>query len=83
MEYLGKTLKSHIMDHRKPLSRQTVCNFGIQMISIFERLHETGKVYNDLKPDNILFSNEDAKWNESLTSVSIIDFGLCTDFKDV
>ena len=83
MEYLGKTLKSHIMDHRKPLSRQTVCNFGIQMISIFERLHETGKVYNDLKPDNILFSNEDAKWNESLTSVSLIDFGLCTDFKDV
>lgn len=82
MEHLGKTLKEHLNEHKKPLSKEQVCNIGIQMITVLEKLHSIGKVYNDFKPDNILFKNIDAKANEPLSNISLIDFGLCTSFQD-
>ena len=38
-------------------------------------------VYNDLKLDNILIGNEYSS-PSSLTDVSLVDFGLCTEYLD-
>ena len=35
-------------------SPESVYSLGIQLVTIFEKLHDSGYVYNDLKLDNLL-----------------------------
>ena len=51
------------------------------MIEIIEKLHETGYVYNDIKPDNICVGI----YNKSNTDhkLKLIDFGLSTRYLDL
>ena len=49
------------------------------MVHLFEHLHNTGKIYNDLKLDNILVGDKDSS-PESLAKITLIDFGLCSSY---
>ena len=54
MEKLGKTLKDHLIQNKQQLSHNAVCDVGIQLIEQLMQIHAIGKVYNDLKLENIL-----------------------------
>ena len=49
------------------------------MVHLFEHLHNIGKIYNDLKLDNILVGDKDSS-PESLSKITLIDFGLCSSY---
>lgn len=78
MERLGLTLEQYQMMNRHKFSFKTVHQIGIQLITMFEKIHSTGYVYNDLKPDNICvgtFNNQ-----SNLHKLKLIDFGLATPY---
>ena len=50
---------------------------GVQLLAILHKLHSIGVVYNDLKCDNICLEN-----NADLQSIKLIDFGLCSKYKN-
>ena len=46
---------------------------------MFEKLHSIGKIYNDLKLDNLVVGDNSSIGN-SVSDLYLIDFGLCTDY---
>lgn len=54
---------------------------GINLIHLLENFHNIGYIYNDLKLDNILVGDKDSSY-ESLSKITLIDFGLCTSYLD-
>ena len=54
MEKLGKTLQQYFQEKGKGFSLKTVCNICIRILHQLEALHDLGKIYNDLKMENIL-----------------------------
>lgn len=58
MEKLGKTLQVYLTQRNQKFSLQTVCQIGYRLLEILEKLHSIGKIYNDLKMDNIIVSEE-------------------------
>lgn len=44
-------------------------------------MHNLGKVYNDLKLENILIGDQNNS-HESLNEIRLIDFGLVSDYLD-
>ena len=54
MEKLGNTLQHYMQQNDEKFSLVTVCNIALRLLQILEKVHRTGKVYNDLKLDNIL-----------------------------
>lgn len=81
MEKLGKTLQYYIEKRGRAFSLKTVCQLGIRLIQQLEVLHSIGKIYNDLKLENILVGDKDDR-PESLSDIRLIDFGLCTNYLD-
>ena len=68
MEYVkGSTLKKYIQDNG-PLPWQEVCDFGIQICQALEAAHVIGVVHRDIKPQNILITDEQ--------ELKVTDFGL-------
>lgn len=51
-----------------------ILNIGIQLINIIEYIHSKKFLYLDLKPDNIMFINQDE------LQIKIIDFNLCEKY---
>ena len=81
MAPLGQTLLHYLNERKKAFSLKTVCQIGINMVYLFEHLHRCGKIYNDLKLDNILVGDKDSSI-ESLSKITLIDFGLCSSYLD-
>lgn len=81
MERLGRPLQDFLIRRKKGFTLNTVCQVGCRILQVFEQLHKIGKIYNDLKLDNILIGDS-AGSPESLSSVKLIDFGLCSDYLD-
>ena len=79
MEPLGQTLEHYLNKRRKAFTFKTVCQIGINMVHLFEHLHNIGYIYNDLKLENILVGDKDSS-PESLAKITLIDFGLCSRF---
>ena len=79
MQKLGRTLQSYLLELQCSFSLKTVCQIGIEILHIFERLHSIGVIYNDLKMDNILVSDGTS---ETLHQLKLIDFGLATRYLD-
>jgi len=44
-------------DKRKEFSDKSIYSLGIQLLNIFEQIHEAGFVYNDLKLDNLMIDD--------------------------
>ena len=49
-----------------------------QILKCLEIVHHAGFVYNDLKPDNIMITLDDA----NKINVTLIDYGFLTKFQD-
>jgi serine/threonine-protein kinase len=64
--YDGKTLRLMIDEHR--LTNDDVCRIGVQIGQGLFKAHEKGIVHRDVKPDNIIVTNDNI--------VKLIDFGL-------
>ena len=62
---------------------------GLQLVNILELIHDSGLVYNDLKPDNILMGfglklpdtsrNEHMDIFENIV-LNLVDFGLASEW---
>lgn len=57
MNKYGRNLESYFNQFNLTFSFKTIFQIGIRLIDIFERIHEAGLTYNDLKLDNILIGN--------------------------
>lgn len=72
----GPTLSQRLANG--PMSRQDALSFGALLISAVQAAHEQGVVHRDLKPDNILLTEE-----ESQLVPRVTDFGLARAFHSV
>ena len=70
-------------------SNASIFNLGLQLVNILELIHDSGLVYNDLKPDNILLGFglqlPDTSRNEHMDifeniGLNLVDFGLATEW---
>tara|TARA_B100000424_G_scaffold13816_1_gene10171 strand:+ start:10062 stop:10871 length:810 start_codon:yes stop_codon:yes gene_type:complete len=66
LQYIKNNLQSYLKEN-KSLSIKKTCDFGIQILDLIKKLHQTGIVHRDIKPGNFVF--DDSK-------ICIIDFGL-------
>ena len=72
MEYLsGGTLRQYIKQHQnRKLAEYETRNITYQILQIISYCHKMNIIHHDLKPDNILFTDN------SHTCIKIIDFGI-------
>lgn len=81
MNKYGANLDSYFNQFNMQFSLKTICQIGIRLIEIFERIHEAGLTYNDLKLDNILVGNHLNKV-EKMHEIMMVDFGFATKYVD-
>lgn len=74
MNLLGKNLQT-LRNHHK-FSLKTILMIGIQTVQRLEKLHETGFLHRDVKPENFVIGGD--KSNENV--IHLIDFGLSTPY---
>ena len=69
MKYCGETLweKHRSESVSKPVSLDLVCDYGLQMVEIVERLHKVNVLHNDIKLENVTKTNNG--------TINLIDFG--------
>ena len=80
MDKLGSNLNSFYMKLER-FSKKTIYQVSIKLIDIFERIHEAGFIYNDLKMDNILVGNFKS-CESSLYKIRLCDFGFACRYQD-
>ena len=71
---LGESLQD-LMNKHKTLPLSTVLNLGIKIITVLKTIHDKGLIHRDIKPHNILFSN-----NSLNKEINLIDFGFCKSY---
>jgi len=54
MPRYGKNLHSVLMENKFSISNASIFHLGLTLLNILEVTHNSGLVFNDLKPDNIL-----------------------------
>ena len=57
MPRYGKNLHSILMERNSQLSNASIYQIGLSLLNILEVIHNSGLVFNDLKPDNILIGH--------------------------
>lgn len=75
MDYLGPTLEELFKQCNRKFSLKTTLMLGIQLINIIEKVHLSGVVHRDIKPDNFLIG-----YGCNKKKLYIIDFGLSSLF---
>jgi casein kinase I family protein HRR25 len=73
---LGDSLQD-LMNKNHRLLLPFVLTLGIKIINILKTIHDKGLVHRDIKPHNILFSD-----NNSNKQINLIDFGFCKTYLD-
>lgn len=71
MEHGGRSLQA-IMHEQGTLSERDTAHIVDQLLDALEHLHSQGIVHRDIKPDNVLVSENMSPFDAKLT-----DFGLC------
>ena len=87
MPRYGISLQDILVENGKYLSDASILHLGLSLLNILEVIHESGQVYNDLKPDNILIGlnqkvpNLGKKFEENIfknIDFHLIDFGFAS-----
>ena len=65
MQNCGKDLLEILRTVDGQLNDVSIFHLGLKLLDILELIHESGLVYNDLKPDNIMIAF-DAKINSKI-----------------
>ena len=73
---LGPSLATLYKFCRNSFSLNTTVSIGLDALDLLQRLHSTGFVHNDIKPDNFVI-DLNGNWN-----LNLIDFGFATRFLD-
>ena len=69
MEYIdGITLKEYMEYRAQPLTYKETLHFITQVLAALQHAHEKGIVHRDIKPQNIMITNDDM--------VKVADFGI-------
>lgn len=76
MELLGPSLEKIFISYNNRFKLETVCNIGIQIITLLENIHKIGIIHRDIKPNNFLI---DCK---NVNKINIMDFGLSKKYID-
>ena len=76
MELLGKSLEDFKVEH-KTFSIKTVAMLGIEIINIFQYLHDNDLIHIDIKPDNFAVGYNDK------SRIYIFDFGLSKRYRSI
>lgn len=58
MPMYGSNLESIFEKYNQRFESKTIFQLGLQMLEIFEKIHESGYIYNDLKLDNIVIGDQ-------------------------
>lgn len=91
MPRYGQSLRQIFKYFKKQISTQSIYSLGLTLIDIFELIHNSGLVYNDLKPDNIMVDYHSKLPEPNLENSSkffkdariyLIDFGLSSKWRD-
>ena len=88
MPMYGLCLQDVFESRKGQFTHESICSLGVQLINIFERIHDAGYVFNDLKLDNLMFdvdANSQQLKKSKLNifeknNVNIIDFGYATPY---
>ncbi len=70
----GKTLDQLVATEGE-IDQKRVIKWGLHLLSAEQRIYDTGYLYRDLKPQNVIIDNND--------SACLIDYGLCVQHKNV
>jgi casein kinase I family protein HRR25 len=73
---LGDSLQD-LMNKNQRLLLPFVLNLGIKIITVLKTIHDKGLIHRDIKPHNILFSD-----NNLNKQINLIDFGFCKTYFD-
>ncbi|EPR79799.1 Serine/threonine protein kinase [Spraguea lophii 42_110] len=76
LDRLGVSLQSIFEKRGKCFSIKTICLIGKKIIQCLKEIHEKGKLYRDMKPENILVDYSDSK------QLYLVDFGMSKDYLD-
>lgn len=69
MELLDENLDKIFNNHNKKFTLDTVLKLGHDITVLLERMHKTGFIHRDIKPNNFMF-------DQHKTKLYIMDFGL-------
>lgn len=87
MPRYGVNLESYFESSLRRMSRSSVYQLGIRLLTIFEQIHAAGYTYNDIKLDNLMtdYQTNLRKFGEvenvfKDVAINIVDFGFASKF---
>lgn len=75
MQLLGPNLEDLFVEYSRSFSMSTIFMLATQLLVLLEKLHGTGYIHRDIKPNNFLIGMD-----ENISQVYIMDFGLSKKF---
>ena len=74
LELLGPSL-ADIISRTGPVSAESACRIGVQLVRCLESVHDAGVIHCDLKPANILIGD-----SSGLKQAFLVDFGVSRNY---
>ncbi|KAK1347294.1 serine/threonine protein kinase [Hamiltosporidium magnivora] len=76
MDKLGNSLEQIYEERNRNFSLKTICMIGKRMIDIIKGIHEKGRIYRDIKPENFLLSLDKK-------NIYLVDLGMTKRYVDL
>lgn len=84
LQKLDENLESTLMAHQRKLPTHLALQFGDQLLTLLEQVHDQGFIHRDIKPENFMVFHGSSGGSHNATSrvpqLYMIDFGLSKCF---